>query len=219
MRLQKQVYNAYKEHIISNMEENRIGMLTAKEELEHSPLCWDGTLDKTIHIPKVFDAETVEQFRKIVSTCGRIFDKVIRAYQNSSDYRKLFSFSKELEELILLPISYDSLLPIARIDIFYDEDSGKFKLCEVNTDGTAAMIRDYELRKALIHNPAHQSVIRQFELIPFELFDSWVKTFLAIYESYPKKREKPNVAIVDFLENATMREFEEFARRFQKAGS
>lgn len=218
MRLQEQVYQTYKEHIISKTEANRRGMLAAKEDLEHSPLWWNEDLDKTLQIPKVFDTATIEQFRMIVRTSCRIFGKVIRAYREQAEYRRLFSFSKELEELILLPTPYDGVLPIARLDIFYNEENGTFKFCEINTDGTAAMLRDQELRKALIHNPAHQSVIRQFELHHFELFDTWVQTFLSLYESYPKKKKKPNVAIADILENATLREFEEFARRFQNAG-
>lgn len=218
MRLQEQVYEAYKGHIASHMEENRKGALAMKEALEHSPLVWNGSLDKTVHIPKVFDEKTVEQFRQIVSTSYQIFGKVIREYREHADYRKLFPFPKELEELILLPVPYEGFLPIARMDLFYHEDTGDFQFCEINTDGTAAMLRDYELRKALIHNPAHQSVLRDFDLRPFELFDTWVGAFLSLYASWPKKRETPNVAIVDFLENATLREFEEFARRFQARG-
>ena len=218
MRLQEEVYLAYRKHIEAKMEANRLGALAARDDLERSPLWWNGILDKTVHIPKVFDAETMEQFRQIVTISCGIFGKVIRAYRENADYRKLFPFSKELEELILLPAPYDSVLPIARLDLFYHEDTGAFQFCEINTDGTAAMLRDYELRKALIHNPAHQSVLRQFRLRPFELFDTWVQTFLLLYDSYPKKKEKPNVAIVDFLENATLREFEEFTRRFQDAG-
>ena len=80
------------------------------------------------------------------------------------------------------------------------------------------MLRDVEMRRALINNPAHQSVIRKFTLEPFELFDTFVDTFMALYDTYDRKRENPSVAIVDFLENATLRDFEEFARRFQKKG-
>ncbi len=218
MRLQEEVYQAYKEHISSHMEENRKGALAAKTALEHSQLYWDGMLDKTIHIPKVFDEETIAHFEQIVSRAYQIFNKVIAEYRNNHEYRKLFPFSHELEELILLPVQYDSYLPILRMDLFYHEDSGEFRFCEINTDGTAAMLRDYELRKALVNNPAHQAIIRQYDLQPFELFDSWVDTFMSLYQAYPKKKDKPNVALVDFLENATLREFEEFVRHFQDAG-
>lgn len=217
-RLQEQVFKDYKDLTASNMEANRKGALAAKEALEHSPLYWNGILDKTVHIPKVFDEETILHFRQIAATAYRIFGKVIQEYRENAEYRKLFPFSKELEELILLPAPYEGFLPIARFDLFYHEDTGEFQFCEINTDGTAAMIRDYELRKALIHNPAHEAVIRKYDLRPFELFDTWVRTFLSLYETWPGKKGRPNVALVDFLENATLREFEEFARRFQDMG-
>ncbi len=218
MRLQDQVYDAYKKHIESNTEKNRIGALAMKDALEHSPLNYNGTLDKTVHIPKIFDEDTVTHFRNIANTTYTIFGKVIKKYLEHDDYRKLFPFSKELEELILLPSQYDGFLPMARFDLFYHEDTGDFKFCEINTDGAAAMIRDLEMRKALINNPAHQAVIREFDLEPFELFDTWVETFLSLYKTYKKAKADPNIALVDFLENATLREFEEFARRFQAAG-
>ncbi|MBR2083016.1 MAG: hypothetical protein IJ876_08480 [Elusimicrobiaceae bacterium] len=218
MRLQEQVYQVYKAHIAAHPEANRHGALTAKTALEKSPLNWNGIIEKTVQIPKIFAPETIAHFRQIVDTSYRIFGKVIRQYRENADYRRLFPFPKELEDLILLPVTYPSLLPIARIDIFYQEDSGDFQFCEVNTDGTSGMLADLELRKILQYNPAHQAAIRQFDLQPFELFDSWVHTFLFLYNGYPKKRPNPYVAIVDFLENATFKEFEEFVRRFEKFG-
>lgn len=218
MRLQKQVYENYKDHIKSHMEENRKGGMATKTALEYSPLNCNGILDKTVHIPKVYDEKTIEHFKQITCITHQIFSKVIKEYLEHEDYRHLFPFPKELEELILLPASYEGLLPIMRMDIFYNEDTGAFQFCEINTDGTAAMIRDYEMRKALVHNPAHQSVIRQFDLRPFELFDTWVSTFLSLYNNYHKKKANPNVALIDYLEDATQREFEEFVRRFQDVG-
>ena len=218
MRLQKEVFDFYKKHIQDHPEENRKGALAMKDSLDHSPLFWNGTVDKTVQIPKVFDEETIDHFKQIADITGRIFKKVMDEYREHEDFRRLFPFSKELEELILLPRPYDGSLPIARFDLFYNEETGDFKFCEINTDGTAAMLRDYELGRALINNPAHQAAIRKYDLQQFELFDSFVREFAALYDTYPKKKNDPAIAIVDFLENATLRDFEEFARRFQKAG-
>ena len=193
MRLQKEVYNEYRKHIEEHFEENRKGALAVRYNLEHSPLYWNGMVDKTVQIPKVYDKQAIEQFRSIARTAYGIFGKVIREYREHEDYRKLFPYSKELEELILLPTPYDGFLPIARFDLFYDENSGDFMFCEINTDGTAAMLRDLEMRKALINNPAHQAVIRKYDLKPFELFDTWVKTFLSLYETYGNKVDHPGV--------------------------
>ena len=216
--LQFDVYDAYRTHITEHFEMNREGALKMKELLEHSPLVWNGSLDKTLQIPKVFDSETISDFRRITDITYKIFGKVVDEYRRNAGYRALFPFSKELEELILLPRQYEGFLPIARFDLFYNEKTGEFYFCEINTDGTAAMLRDLELGKALICNPAHQEVIRKFKLRQFELFDSFIREFMKLYNTYPKKKNHPNIAIVDFLDNATLRDFEEFARRFQKAG-
>ena len=72
MRLQDQVYEAYKNNINRNMEENRKGALAMKEALEKSPLNYNGVLEKTLQIPKVFDAETVEQFKEITELANSI---------------------------------------------------------------------------------------------------------------------------------------------------
>ena len=218
MRLQDQVYEVYRNNINENMEENRKGALAMKEALEKSPLNHNGVLEKTLQIPKVIDEQTVEQFQAITKTAIRVFDKVIGEYRKNPEYRKLFPFSKKLEELILLPTAYDGNLAICRLDLFYDKDSGDFRFCEINTDGTAAMYRDLEMRKALIFNPAHKAAEEAFELEPFELFDSWVQTFMSLYDTYGKKRENPHVVMADFLENATIKEFEEFELSFKKAG-
>ncbi len=218
IRLQFEVSEAYRNHIRENIEENKNGAASVKERLEHSPLAFNGMLDKTLQVPKVFDSDTISDFRRIADITYKIFGKVVDEYRSNAEYRALFPFSKELEELILLPRQYDGFLPIARFDLFYNEQTGDFYFCEINTDGTAAMLRDLELGKALICNPAHQAVIRQYELKQFELFDSFIREFMRLYGTYPKKKEHPNIAIVDFLENATLRDFEEFARRFQKKG-
>ncbi|MBO6134080.1 MAG: glutathionylspermidine synthase family protein [Lachnospiraceae bacterium] len=218
MRLQKEVYEAYKEHINTNLETNRKGGLAVKEYLEHSPLYWNGIVEKTVHIPKVIDKETLGLLQGIAAKAHGIFGKVIREYRENPEYRKLFPFSEELTQLMLLPKQYEKELPIARFDLFYNEESGEFKFCEINTDGTAAMLRDKEMRKALIMNPAHQAVIRRYKLQGFELFETWVAAFMKLYAAWPDAKENPNVAIIDYLENSTLRDFEEFARTFQKAG-
>lgn len=118
----------------------------------------------------------------------------------------------------MLPAMYEGSLPMARFDIFYNEENGDFKFCEINTDGTAGMTRDPELAKLLVHNPAHQTVRRRYKLDSFELFDTWVKTFMEIYDTYPGRVFDPHVVITDYLENSTFQDFEGFVRSFDKAG-
>lgn len=208
----------YRRLIEDNMEENRKGALALRDNMERSDLYFrDRFTSKTLQIPRIYTKETVEQFKDIVKTSYNIFVKVIKEYQKCEDYRALFGFTKEAEELILVPAGYDSVLPIARFDIFYHEDTGDFWFCEINTDGSSGMNEDRLQDSFMIHNPAHQEMRRRYRFQTMELFDSLVDTFLGLYDTYENRVDNPNIAIVDFLDRGTVREFEEFARRFQKA--
>lgn len=219
----EEIYEEYLNHIKAHYGENRGAAAVMKEDLQHSPLISRGRLiDMPLAIPKVYTKEDDALFRNVVETTHRICCKVIRHYVENPEYRKGFGFSKELEELILQDPGYEDSLPMARFDIFYHEDTGDFKFCEINTDGTSAMNEDYNLDKLNIKNPAHQAVLRRHTLRSYELFDSWVETFLSLYQNYRKRHPEmplvPTVAIVDFLDKGNLPEFYEFARRFQKKG-
>lgn len=215
----KTIRDEYQAYIEEHFEENRASALEVKDYLEHSSVAYHGRCVHTLHIPKVFTEDIIEIYREIVKTTYGIFTKVIREYLNNPSYRRMFPFSKELEELILVPNLYDSLLPIARFDIFFNEEDHSFKFCEINTDGTSAMNEDYVLNAAISRNITHTHMKERYSFRTFELFDTWVETLLSLYASYEKRREgKPYVAIVDFLEHCSITEFEEFRRRFEQAG-
>lgn len=211
--------NEYRAYIEKNFEESIQSGLAVKDYLEHSTVAYHGRCVHTLHIPKIYSKEEIKDFQRIVKTTYGIFEKIIKEYLNCEDYRRLFPFSERMEELICVPNGYDSVLPIARFDIFYSEVNGAFKYCEINTDGTSAMNEDRELNIALERNNVHSYMKEKYKFTKFELFDSWIDTFLDLYESYEHKVENPNVAIVDFIDNhASTTEFEEFRKRFELRG-
>lgn len=208
----------YKKIIENSFEENAKGARDVRAFLKDNNIIYHGEIIRTLQIPKIFSREDIRRFREIVSTTFGIFEKVIRTYLADPSYRELFPFEGELKDLILTPRGYDSVLPVARFDIFYNEENGSFKFCEINTDGTSAMNEDRVLNLSLAKNPAHREILKHHRFSTFELFDSWVSTFLSIYSTYEKRVEHPHVAIVDFLGGVEIAEFHEFARHFEMAG-
>ena len=208
----------YQTYIEEHFQESEASGAAIKEYLDNSTAAYNGLVVHTLHIPKIFTEKEIGFFRKVVDTTYGILEKVIREYLRNPEYRKIFPFSKELEELILVPNLYDSLLPIARFDIFFNEEDWSFKFCEINTDGTSAMNENYVLNQALILNNAHQEMLKKYSFRSFELYDSWVKTFMELYATYEKRVEHPYVVITDFMDHCCVNEFEEFASRFRKAG-
>lgn len=217
--LSKKIQAEYIEHFKAHEEENRRGALRIEENYKNSNF-WDGErfFSHGIHIPKTYEEKTIKHFQEIVTMTYGIVTKVIRAYLEQPEYRKLFPFSKELEELILVPNGYDSLLPIACFDIFYDEDTEDFKFCEINTDGTSGMNEYTQNDRFYKDNYTHQYMKKKYDLRSFELFGSWIDCFMGLYGTYDKRIEKPQVAIVDFLDKALLGDFEGFAKRFEKRG-
>ena len=221
-----QINKEYRSIIQEDREEDYLSAQEAFQYIQNSTAKYHGRCVRTLYIPKIFREADICIFEKAVTDLYGIFDKVMKAYYEDAEYRKLFGFEKRLEELILREKTYESSIPIARIDIFYNEETGDFKFCEFNTDGSSAMNEDRELNNAIRLTKAYQEFSKQYEIHTFELFDTWVDEFLSIYQEFAEntghigagENGKPQVAIVDFMENATEQEFKIFKERFEKKG-
>ena len=208
----------YTNEIYADFEANKADFEKQIVYIKNSTAKYHGRVVRTLAIPKVFDAEIVADFKRIAETTHLILTKVIYQYLNDEDFRKNFDFDDELKSLILTEAGYDCLLPVPRVDIFYNEETGDFKFCEINTDGSSAMNEDRELNNALKVTSVYNKLKDKHGFTAFEFFDSFVKDFEEIYSSYKNKTDKPNVAIVDFLDHGTVNEFEQFRLAFVKAG-
>ena len=218
MREVTKIQNRYMELMEEDLESHRMTAKKANDYIRNSTAKYHGRCVKALYIPKIYTETEEKLFQEIVETICGIFYKVMEEYRKNPEYRKLFGFEERLEQLILRKPTYECPLPIARIDIFLNEETGDFKFCEFNTDGTSAMNEDRELNIAIQRTKAYQQLSEEYELTSYELFDTWVDTFLQIYDTYENKREHPRVAIVDFMENATEMEFRIFAESFRKRG-
>lgn len=209
----------YKNDIANNLDKHEKSGKEALDYMDHSTAKYHGKTIYSLYVPKILNEETVQVFKQTAETMASIMQKVIREYQKNADYRKLFGFSKRIEELILHNPLYKNILPVCRVDIFYNESDGSFYFCELNTDGSSSMNEDRELCKAFEKTALYKSLNVDYEIKSFELFDSLVDAFLSNYETYPYKAAKPTVAIVDFLElGCSMEEFEQFRKSFEKRG-
>ena len=197
------------------------GRFVAQNYLDNSTALYHGEVIGLSFLPKAFDAAGMAELARIVDTTYTILEKVTRRYIADPALRRLFGFSGLLEELIGLDCGYSCCIPIMRIDIFLDDQSGAFQFCEINTDGTSAMNEDREGTNALLASQLGQAAAAELGLHTQELFDPWVEGFLADYAEYAGQRgapAQPLIAIVDYLGSASMPEFEVFRQRFEARG-
>lgn len=170
------------------------------------------------YVPYLFNASDRAYITDQVTTMHRILCKVIRHYLDDEDYRSIFHFPDEVRRLIELPCGYDELLPLGRFDMFLSEDDLSYKFCEFNTDGSGAMSRDHMIGQALMRGDAFKRFASRHDVRPFELFDSWVTSFMRIYQSDAHARPNPTIAVTDFRESGVFSDFDRFIAAFEKAG-
>ncbi len=209
----------YYEHIDAHRKEHEKSGKEALDYLEHSTAKYHGKTIYSLYVPKLLNEKTVEVFERTAETMAGIMRKVIAEYRENEGYRALFGFDKEVEQLIVHDPLYENVLPVCRVDIFYNEADGSFYFCELNTDGSSSMNEDRELCIAFEKTLLYKELSKQYEVKGFELFDSLATAFLANYKTYPYHVEKPNVAVVDFLElGCSLEEFKQFAAAFERQG-
>lgn len=189
-----------------------------REYILKSTARYHGNYVKTCYMPKLFSEYEYEYFSEIIDTLYGIFGKIINRYFDDKDYRKSFGFDERLENLILRCDRRYLTVPVARIDIFYDEEKKDFKFCEFNTDGSSAMNEDRELNNSIRDTAAFKEYSGRHSVRTCELFYSWIDEMARMYKEKSGGKELKNVAIADFIENASLEEFEVFKECFKKRG-
>ena len=169
-------------------------------------------------IPRLFNDRTYRAMKECAETAHRILCKVMQHYLDDPDYRVVFNFDPRLEEIILIPRRYDSLLPFARVDTFMNEDDYTFKFCEFNGDGSAGMNENREITLSVAGTPTFREFVKSYRVQTCEIFNQWVSEFIEIYGTFENRVKNPRFAIADYLDHGVVAEFKHFARLFEYRG-
>ncbi|MGO3018352.1 MAG: glutathionylspermidine synthase family protein [Anaerococcus sp.] len=162
-----------------------------------------------------YDEKTEREYEKIIDTFMSIVKKVTKKYVEDESYRKIFDIDPLTEKLILKDPGYSIDIPIARIDIMYD-DVDKFKFCEVNTDGSSAMLEDQALSRMYKETKIYEDFTKKYNLDKKDSLKGVVEAILDLYYKEVSE-EKPNVAMVDIIESENI-EFQEIKKCFEENG-
>lgn len=212
--------NEYIELIKSNTKKYHDDYLDTLEKVKNSTAIYKGKPVPFLYHPMFFTGDDIESFNDIGDMLISITNKVTDKYLESSKFREKFQYPKKLEELILIDNGYDVNVPIGRFDLFY-KDKDNFKFCELNTDGSSAMNEDNTIANIMLGSKGLKDFSENYNLVNLELIYKWVSDIIDIYDSWKykdKNKDKPNIAIVDFIESGTSEEFKVFKRAFEEKG-
>ena len=198
------------------------GRRAAAAFMEASTAVVHGAVVESSFLPKLFDDASFRILQHAAATMYSIMAKVTRRYVDDPSFRGLFELDARLEELIALPRGYDAVIPVCRVDVFFDEDAGTVKFCELNTDGTSGMNENREITRSVLPSASFREFAGRHRVEPCELVDSWVRAFAEDYRQWAARHEDapkvPAIAICDYLEKATLSEFEVYSQAFRDAG-
>ena len=173
--------------------------------------------------PKIFDAATMALLRDAAETTYNIMDKVTRAYAADPALQAAFGFEPAFAQLCALPCGYDCQIPLARVDIFLNEETGAFKFCEFNTDGSAGMVTVDEVNRAVAQTPSWREFADAHPgFSTFSVCESWMDALLETYAEWLAAGgdgpETPTVAIVDYAESIDADDVQHFVELFAARG-
>lgn len=170
-------------------------------------------------VPKVFSRHDLGYLSWIAQTTYRIMDKLTRAYLSDAEVRSKFGFSAELERLTLSPVGYACTIPIARVDIFLNEETGAFHFCELNTDGSAGMLATMEVTRANAATVAGSRFMERHRTGMFDIYSACAGTVLSCYREAGGSSASPVIAAVDYRESVNWQEMLEYRRVFSELGA
>ena len=170
-------------------------------------------------VPKVFSRRDLGYLSWIAQTTYRIMDKLTRAYLSDAEVRSKFGFSSELERLTLSPVGYACTIPIARVDIFLNEETGAFHFCELNTDGSAGMLATMEVTRANAATVAGSRFMERHRTGMFDIYSACAGTVLSCYREAGGSSASPVIAAVDYRESVNWQEMLEYRRVFSELGA
>ena len=212
------LFEIFKERTLKNKKRYIQEYYDIIKEVGKSPAKYKGKPVEFLYQPMFIGKEEIRRFESLTKEFIIILKKVINQYLVDSEFRKAFCFSPLLEKLILKEFGYNVQVPMARFDIFYHYGKGNFQFCELNADGSSGMVEQRELARIVKEYSLLKSFNDKFEFGDFELFDSWASVIRENYKVFSGSDEKPQIAIVDWLDGEAPSEFMEFKRVFEKAG-
>lgn len=214
----RELFDGYKARILKDKALYHASYKQVLEEVANSTAQYKGKPVEFLYQPMFLRDEDYQRFDRLTSELYSILNKVIKQYLEDVSFRRHFGFSPLLETLILKDPGYSTAVPIGRFDIFYHYDTGSFQFCELNADGSSGMVEQQELARIFKSSTALKAYESEYSIRDFELFDSWVQILQDKYREFSGSDDKPQVAIVDWLQAEPPSEFLEFSSAFERDG-
>ena len=193
-------------------------------EAAHPIVEHDGTSTWAL-TPKVLGTAEIEILSEAAETMGRILEKLTERYLVDPDLRALFGLDPKAEELTLIPTGYEQVIPFARLDVLFNEETGDFTFAGVSTDSAVGTTVAVDVTRAIQRTESYRRFAERHRSIEtFDIADGLLAALRETYQSWANADtgthhpERPVVGIVDYAESASEGEFADLIERMADEG-
>ena len=188
------------------------------ETFEREALIYGKSPVRFLNVPLMTGRKMYEDLEKIAITAYGILEKIAKAFVDDPSFREMFGFPKIINRMMIAPSGYSCTIPVMRLDMFYDEDTGEARFCEINTDGTGSMKETMDINRAMMMTKAFGNFTAEHPLRSIQLYDELVDSILDVYSDFVYRIDDPVIAIADYPENASVPEISVIKSQFEKRG-
>jgi len=185
--------------------------------IEKSSAKIDDIAIKSFYHPYVLSNSDFSWIKEKTEIMWDILEKTAQLLITEKEVRAFFDFPTELYELLQIDPKYSINVPITRFDAFYNNKDNSLYFCEFNTDGTSGMNETNTMEECFLGTEIGKQLADKYSLSQCELRKSLLNIFLENYRFFGGSN-KPTIAIVDFMDKATIAEFEALKDVFVKEG-
>ena len=184
--------------------------------LEKSSAKINDIVIKSFFHPYILSNSDFMWIKEKTETLWGILEKTAQLLLTEKEVRDFFDFPTELVELLQVDPKYPINVPVTRFDAFFNKDNSLY-FCEFNADGTSGMNETNTMEECFLDTEMGRHLVNKYSLNHCELRKSLLSTLLENYRFFDASN-KPVIAIVDFMDKATIAEFEALKNAFIEEG-
>jgi hypothetical protein len=160
------------------------------------------------------------QYRLLQRRAGALMGAFRRAHEAAvadASVRAQFGLTPWEEELVLTDPGFPWSSPVSRLDAFFAGDEG-LRFTEYNAETPAGPLFNDVLTEIFYALPAMRQFTRSWDVRPLPARHNVLHALLTAYEAWSGTRALPRIAVLDWLDVPTRREFTLFQEYAERQG-
>ena len=148
----------------------------------------------------------------------RAFRTAHRAALEDEKLLAQFGLMEWENQLVHVETGFRDASPVSRLDAFFTADQGGMKFTEYNAETPAGGAYNDVLTEVFYGLPIMREFLRVWDAHPLPARHNVLHALFDAYEQWSGRRERPNIAIVDWSDVPTQSEFLLFQEYFTRQG-